>query len=323
MFQPPQAVEERVPIHDPPGELVQQPQDPHLPQRQIIRDLAPAGAELGGEDLEVGHGEGRGVGGAAGAQAAAGDGADAGHHLLDAEGLDDEVVAAQLQADHPIDLLGLGADEDDGDVGIAGADGAADVVAVRARHHDVEEHEVGRLGLVQAHRLLAVGGGDGLVALGREDVPQALPDVAIVFGEQDLHATSSVMRMTSKRAPCSAGRMRSSPPCRRARSRARPRPMPVPGTPSWLAVPSRTKGWNTRSRSVAGMPGPQSSTRMRVMGGAASVRTTTGPRGAYFSTLPKRLPRIWVRASTSTFTRPGAPASKRALTPQASKLGAN
>ena len=120
---------------------------------------------------------------AARAQAAAGDGADAGHHLLDPERLDDEVVGAQLQAQHAIDLLGLGADEDDRHVRVAGADLAADVVAARPRHHDVQQHEVRRFGLEARQRLAPVVGGDGVVAFVRQDGGQPVADVAVVLGD--------------------------------------------------------------------------------------------------------------------------------------------
>ena len=41
-----------------------------------------------------------------------------------------------------------------------GADRAADLVAVHARHHDVEQHEVGLLACDLGERLGAGGGGD-------------------------------------------------------------------------------------------------------------------------------------------------------------------
>ena len=91
--------------------------------------------------------------------------------------------AAQLQAQHAIDLLGLGADEDDRHVRVAGADLAADVVAARPRHHDVQQDEVGRLGLEARQRLAPVVGGDGVVALVRQDRGQPVADVAIVLGD--------------------------------------------------------------------------------------------------------------------------------------------
>ena len=89
---------------------------------------------------------------------AAQQGVDARQELADAEGLGEVVVSAQLEAH---DLVEFGVpcrEEEDGDVGAA-ADAAADLVAVDAGEHDVQDHEVVLGGL---------GHGDGLVAAVRD-----------------------------------------------------------------------------------------------------------------------------------------------------------
>ena len=68
---------------------------------------------------------------------------DAGHHLARAERLDHIVVGAQLDAQHPVDLVVARGQEQDRQVAL-GADAAADLQPVHARHVDVEHHQVGR-----------------------------------------------------------------------------------------------------------------------------------------------------------------------------------
>ncbi len=65
------------------------------------------------------------------------------HEVLDAERLGDERRGAGAVGLHHVRELGLGGEEDDGDVfGVAELQLAADLVAVHAGHHDVEQDEV-------------------------------------------------------------------------------------------------------------------------------------------------------------------------------------
>src|SRR4051812_20926909 len=72
---------------------------------------------------------------------------------------------------------------------------SADVEAVPARHHDVEEHEVRSLRLDDLQRLLAVGGGeqvDAVVGQLLQRLFDEQPDVLLVVDDEDAptHAAS-------------------------------------------------------------------------------------------------------------------------------------
>ena len=144
-----------------------------------------------------GVGSSRGRGGAR--RGAAQDRADAGGHLAGAEGLDDVVVGAQLEADHAVGLVAAGGEHDDRDLRVA-ADLAADVEAGAVGKHEVEEDEVGadargrldrargRAGHLEMEPLAGQGLGEGLrdgrLVLDQEDRPPAGCHVHIVGGHR-------------------------------------------------------------------------------------------------------------------------------------------
>ena len=68
-----------------------------------------------------------------------------------------------------------------------------DLEAALLRQHEVEQDEVGRLGVEKADGLLAVGGLHGFVVLHVEVDLQPLPQARFVFNDQNFgHMTSSV-----------------------------------------------------------------------------------------------------------------------------------
>ena len=97
--------------------------------------------------------------------AAAQDGVHAGEQLAIGVGLGDVVVRTDLQADDLVDLGVLGGEHDDGDPG--GAPNAATHLGSRqTREHEVEQHEVDRIGPVRpAGRLEALNGRDAVLGL--------------------------------------------------------------------------------------------------------------------------------------------------------------
>ena len=105
------------------------------------------------------------------------------------EGLKDEVVSPQLEADNLVDLLRLRADENDRHAGVGPADLLANLIAVNARHHNVEADEVRRLAAKQGERLGSVFRDHGLVTFVREDFLQPGADIPIVFGNQHFHSS--------------------------------------------------------------------------------------------------------------------------------------
>ena len=104
--------------------------------------------------------------------------------LAHREGLGDVVVGAQLQAEHLVDLLGLGGEHDDRH-GAARADLAADVEAVELGQHHVEHDEVEAVLAQPVERLAAVERGDDVVALLAQRVGEQLLHRQLVVHEQD------------------------------------------------------------------------------------------------------------------------------------------
>src|SRR5437879_4192575 len=113
-------------------------------------------------------------------------GGDAGDQLARAEGLDDVVVGADLQPDDDVDLLGLGAEDEDRHPRAGPADVAADVEAADVGQHQVEEDDV---------RLERLDPGEGVSAAVRllDQVPlllageaHGLTDRRLVIDHQDL-----------------------------------------------------------------------------------------------------------------------------------------
>ena len=101
--------------------------------------------------------------------------------------LGDVVVGADLEAEHLVELVGLGGEHDDRHDALR-ADAAADLHAVDVRQHDVEDDEVEVLAREGLEGLVAVARRDDLVALLLEREPQQLVDGLLVVDEQDLGA---------------------------------------------------------------------------------------------------------------------------------------
>ena len=109
---------------------------------------------------------------------------DAGHQLAGVEGLGHIVIGAQLQADDLVHVVGAGGEDDDGDVARL-AQLAADLEAVHLRHHDVEDDQVGLVGLDLLQRLTAVIGGLDLESFLGEVEAGELDDIPLVVDDQD------------------------------------------------------------------------------------------------------------------------------------------
>ena len=146
----------------------------------VLLEGAVAGIEKEGGLLDL-----AGVhGGAAGA---AHEGVDAGGKLSGGEGLGDVVVGAGHEAGDLVHLLGAGGEHDDADGGVGGADAAADLEAVDAGKHDVQQGhaDVGvLLQLVQG--LLAGLGLHHLVAGAAEIDDDKAADTGFVLQDQNL-----------------------------------------------------------------------------------------------------------------------------------------
>ncbi len=115
-------------------------------------------------------------------------GADPGHELARAERLRDVVVGAELEAHDPVGLLGAGGQHDDGQRARLGrpAEGAADLQAVDAGQHEVEDDEVRHAGADEGEGLAAVAERVGDVAGPRQVALEQFGDVAVVFDNEDV-----------------------------------------------------------------------------------------------------------------------------------------
>ena len=111
-------------------------------------------------------------------------GADASQQLGELEGLDEVVVGAELEALDAIAGLVAGAEDDDPARAIAGQR-AAELPAVDARHHQVENDEM-RLELVDdAKRDVPVGSGAHVEALMAQSERDEVGDALLVIDDED------------------------------------------------------------------------------------------------------------------------------------------
>ena len=178
----PDPLEEVFPAEDLARGRGQLAEEPELGLGEVDLLTALAHQALLGEHLEVAEADvgALDLGGADPAQQRP----DAGRQLLGGEGLGEVVVGARLEAgDHVVGVVASG-HHDDGHVAGA-ADRAAELEAVHARQHDVDQYHVGRVRLEEGDGVLAGrglvdrpalvlerethGGADSLVVLDRQD----------------------------------------------------------------------------------------------------------------------------------------------------------
>lgn len=109
---------------------------------------------------------------------------DARHQFARAEWLGDVIIAADLEADHPVDLLVARGEEQDRRIRCL-ADSPAHFEAVHLGHADVEHDEIGRRLAEAAQRLGAVAGGDRLHAGLLQRETDDVADVGIIVGDEN------------------------------------------------------------------------------------------------------------------------------------------
>ena len=100
-------------------------------------------------------------------------GTDAGDELLRLEWLGDVIIRAGFKAEHHINRIGLGGQHNDGHGGFA-ADGTANIYAIHARKHEVQQDEVRLVLLKGRNSVIAVHDRNGLESLGLEHNGQHL-----------------------------------------------------------------------------------------------------------------------------------------------------
>ena len=121
---------------------------------------------------------------------AAEDSLDSCHELLGIEGLLHIIVGAHLKTQNFVEDLAFSGEHDDRRV-LAGSDLAADLVAVHARKHEVEQDQVGLEALYGGNCRLAVSYDLGLVAFLHQIETDELSDIGIVVDDQDFLSGSS------------------------------------------------------------------------------------------------------------------------------------
>src|SRR5205807_1456429 len=120
----------------------------------------------------------------------------AGQQLADGEWLGDVVVGAQFESDDLVDFLASRGQHDDWDRRPFSFELLADIEAAHARHHDVQDDQVGRFGQSPLQAGNPVGSGDDAVALVFEVVAQAGDHVGFVFYNQDFGHYRNLRRET-------------------------------------------------------------------------------------------------------------------------------
>ncbi len=145
-------------------------------------------------------------------------GADTGDELLRLEGLGDVVIRAGLKAQHDVDGVRLRGKHDDRHRRGA-ADGAADIHAVHAGEHKVEQNEVRLVVLKGRYGLRAVGHGNGLKPLRFQDDSEHFRDCRIIVNDQNLRGHSKPRLLLKCGAACTAPLSRTAHPLWHANSR--------------------------------------------------------------------------------------------------------
>ncbi len=130
-------------------------------------------------------------------------GADPGHQLLGLERLHDVVVGAGLEPDHDVDGVALGREHHDRHARL-GPDLLADVDAALAGQHQVEQHDVGLVGVERLHRLVTARHQVGVEALLAQHDRQHLRQRRVVVDDE--HALRGSPRPGSRLQSCQSRR---------------------------------------------------------------------------------------------------------------------
>ncbi len=142
---------------------------------------------------------------------------DPGHELLGLERLDDVVVRARLQADHHVDRVALRRQHHDRHAGL-GSDQPADLNAVTAGQHQIEQYKIG-FGLPKSsERFVAVRYERRLETLTTKHDSEHLGQCCVVVDDQDAslhidiiplpdrdlaHSSAKPVSVTGERTPFS------------------------------------------------------------------------------------------------------------------------
>ena len=171
------------------------------------RDLLAVAGHLVGGHVDLDVADRQHLGGLV--LVAAQPGAHPGHQFLGLERLHHVVVGAGLQAEHHVDGVGLGGQHHDRHTGVR-AQHPADVDAVHAGQHQVEQHQVGPQFAHRGQRLRAVGDHRGVETLVAQDDGEHLGQRGVVVDDQNPlpHGVHGVTE--SRQSPASTRRVATS-----------------------------------------------------------------------------------------------------------------
>ena len=110
---------------------------------------------------------------------------DAAHQLAQAERLGQVIVRTQLQADHLVDLIVPGRQEEDGRLGARRPQAAQDLEPIHPRQSHVQDDQIGRLLRGELQALLATPRDPDVVPLLLERVLDSPSDRELVLDDED------------------------------------------------------------------------------------------------------------------------------------------
>ena len=121
-----------------------------------------------------------------------------GHQLQHRKRLGQVVVGAQLQPQHAVGLGRPGAEHDHRHIRVAGSQVAADLPAIGAGQHQVQQHQVPALAVDRCHRQPTVGLAVQVVAGLLEVQAQRIGDGVVIFNQQQVLGHGRFWRMVAE-----------------------------------------------------------------------------------------------------------------------------
>ena len=215
---------------------------------------------------------------------------------------------------------------------VEGAQPARQLVAVQARHADVQHHHLGPFALGHGERLEAVAGDADGVPRKAQPGREALARVGVVFGDEDARARvrpsashrpprapaappargSGMYTVNSLPRPRPSLRASTRPPCSSTRPFTSARPMPSPPSERSSAARSCANIVKTLASAPGASPMPLSRTLIEQCPAAVRIRISTRPPGSvYLAALVSRFESTCERRTASAFSTILHPAPSR------------
>src|SRR5471032_1225820 len=247
-----------------------------------------------------------------------------GEQFADFEGLEQVIVCANIEAfDAGIEIIDRGEDQHRHRIATR-ARGAQQVDARHARQADIEQHD----GVLGGAHGLASGQAvahpvHGVVRV-LQCTQQALPDLEIVFDQQDSHTPASG-KLTAATIPDWPSRrfwITASPPYFAVIAFTMDSPRPVPSTSACVSRFARKNRSKTRGSDSSAMPGPVSVTSIhRAFASRRMRRSIVPPSGVYRTALLTRFLTAMATSAPEAATLLVSMASAPISIPRAAAIG--